>query len=323
MKITVSALRALLEAKFTATYFSASDASKIVDVLLYAERAGKNTQGVLKIFGTEPMPQVKAKRPICIVKETPVSVLIDGGGGPAILACRMANAIAIEKCKRSGLAIAATHNTYASSGAIGFYAEEAASHDLIGIVFAGSPSAVAPFGSIDPLLGTNPLAAAFPTLTVPVVFDTATSAITWYGLVRAQALGEQLPESVAIDENGRATTDPAAAMNGAILPFDRGHKGSGIALLVEILTGPLAGGSFASTNGDWSSLIILIDPEILVGRRQFKNSCSELVERILKSRPSASTESITIPGWRNRATRDLAESHAELEIDDAIMAKLT
>ena len=93
-------------------------------------------------------------------------------------------------------------------------------------------------GSYEPFLGTNPLAIGIPTAGSPIVFDMATAAIAWYGIILAQAEGETIPEGVAYDSEGRLTTDPTAALAGAIKAFG-GYKGAALALIVEVLTRPL------------------------------------------------------------------------------------
>lgn len=323
-KCKLTDLRVLLETKFIETYYTPEQAEKMVDVLMYGEMSGKNTQGVLKLSGTEPMQNVKPKYPAKIIKETKVSALIDGGGNAAILVCRMANDIAIQKCRESGIAIVGTHHTFSSSGAIGYYVEEMTKYDLIGMAFAGSPGGVVPFGSLDPLFGTNPVAFGFPTMNDPVVFDMATAAITWYGLVRAQTLGQKLPEGLTIDQQGNPTTDPDEAMKGAILPFDKSYKGSGLGLIVEILTGPLAGGTFGTADliGDWSNIFIAIDPEILVGREVFKKNCTELVYKIKTSRKAQGFDEILLPGEGGTKHRRRIEKAGKIEIEDRVLASL-
>lgn len=324
MKIKILDLKDLLTKKFTTTYYSLSQAEKIVEVLMYAEISGKNTQGVLKLIGNEPMQNVKPNYAPKITKETKLAALIDGGGNAAPLVCQIATDILIKKCKENGMAIVGTSNTFASSGSIGYYSDKIAKEDLIGIVFAGSPGGVAPFGGIEPLFGTNPMAFGFPTENEPLIFDMATSAITWYGLVRAKTLGEELPAGVAIDNDGNLTTDPQKAMKGAILPFAKDYKSSGLSLMVEILTGPLVGGSFATPDGsgDWSNLFIAIDPDELVGKDEFKKKCTELIKIVKNSKKQKGFNEILIPGERATKARKNVERSGEIEIDEKILNEL-
>lgn len=263
MKIQLEKLKNLMVKVLTTKYYSKEQAKQIAEVLLYAEMTGKESQGVVKLLGVEPIQNVKPKYLPKISKETKLSVLIDGGGNPGILVARIATQKVIEKCKQSGFGIVGANNTFSSTGVIGYYAEQVAKNGFIGIVMAGSPGGVAPYGSLDPLFGTNPIAFGFPTKMEPLIFDMATSAITWYGLVRAKALREKLPEGVAMDKNGNPTRNPIQAMEGAIYPFDKNYKGSGLGMMVEIFTGPLVGAAFCNTDktkGGWGTIFIAIDP---------------------------------------------------------------
>ncbi len=323
MKIKIADLRSKIEKVLTATYYSKSQAKEITDVLLYAEMTGKNTQGIIKLSGTEPIQNIQPKYEPKIIKETKISTLIDGGGNPGILVAKMATARVIQKCKGNGFAIVGTNNTFSSTSAIGYYADEITRNDFIGIVMAGPPGSVAPFGGIEPLFGTNPIAFGFPTNDWPIIFDMATSAITWYGLVRAKALGKKLPEGVAIDSEGNITTDPAKAMDGAILPFDKGYKSSGLSLVVEIMTGPLVEAIFpGSEEKGWGNLFIAIDPQLLTTREKFKESSSKLIETIQNSKKAKGQDIIHIPGWKGFESKEKTEKSDEIEIEDKLFKDL-
>lgn len=300
MKVKIADVEKLMMSALTSTYYSQRQAKLVTQVLLYAELTGKNTQGILKLLGTEPIQSVKPHYNPKKIKETKLSALIDGGGNPGALVSQEAMALAIKKAQKHGVGIVGTNNTYSSTGAIGYYAYKAARQDLIGLVMAGSSASVAPFGSLEPIFGTNPMAFGFPTMNDPIIFDMATAAITWYGLVRAKTLGDKIPNGVAIDKEGNLTTDPAQAMDGAILPFDKSYKGSGLGMVVQLLTGPLTGALFfdiAKKDGDWGNIFIAIDPEILVGKEIFKRNCSRLVMLMKHSRVNKKvTPTVRIPG---------------------------
>lgn len=326
MKIKVEELKHLMKVALTSKYYSPEEADLMVEVFLHAELTGKNTQGILKLLGTEPAQDIKPKYPPKVIKETNLSALIDGGGAAGPLVGQIATDKAIEIAKKNNFAIVGTNNTYSSVGAIGFYARKIADNDLIGIVAASSPRGVLHFGGIDPSYGTNPTAFGFPTNEYPIVFDMAASAITWYGLVRAKALGQKIPENVAVDKNGNLTTDPEEAMKGAILPFDRSYKGSGLAMVVELLAGPLVGASYVHDNGDWGTVFIAISPELLVGTDNFKKHASELVKKVKAGR-SKDTQKIHIPGYDSETTKQAILDNGEIEMEDKLIndlkAKLT
>ncbi len=323
MKVKILELETLLKTILSSKYYSNSEAQDITQVLMYAEMTGKNTQGVLKLMDTESIQNIKPQHKPKIVKDTKVSALIDGGGNPGILVSKMAVKSVIDKCKKNGFALVGTKNTFSSTGVIGYYAGEIAKNDFIGIVMAGSPGSVAPFGSIDPLFGTNPMAFGFPTNDWPVIFDAATSAITWYGLVRAKALGQKIPEGVAIDKEGDITTDPEKAMQGAILPFDKSYKSSGLSMVVELLTGPLVEAIYpGSKEGGWGNLFVAIDPELLTTREEFKQGSTLLIETIKKSRKAKGQDIIHVPGWKGLDKKEKIEKAGEIEIEDSLYKEL-
>ena len=116
------------------------------------------------------------------------------------------------------------------------------SEGLIAIVLAQSPEFVAPFGAKKAVFGTNPICISVPSVKGPVTMDMATAAYAWFGVLEAKTAGRQLPHGVAQNAAGEITTDPSEVLSGgAIRVFDGSHKGSNLALMVELLAGPLVG----------------------------------------------------------------------------------
>lgn len=324
MKISISELRqkvvGLLQKGFTD-----NESNCIADYLLWAEMSGINTQGIIKLTGSNPLQNIKPQHKIKIERETKLSQLINAGAYPAPLVSQKATDTVISKAKEHGFAIVGVHNTFSSNGAQAYYAEQIAKNDLIGIVMSRSPGSVAPFDSIDPLFGTNPIGFSFPTNKLPLVLDMATSAITFYGLILAKARGEKLPENIAIDHEGLPTNDPAVAMDGAILPFDRGYKGSGLGMVVEILAGPLASSAYCdykTFDKEWGSTFIAIDPNLLVDIDVFKTNCSELIDIIKSSREKSGKNEIRIPGEVAQAKYIESLESGFVEVEDTIMEEL-
>ena len=305
--------------------FSQADAARIGEYLIWAEMSGYKTQGILKLTGTEPLQNIKPKHALIRERDTKLSQLINAGAHPAPLASQMATDVVIEKAKQHGFAIVGVHNTYSSNGAQAFCVERIARQDLIGIAVSRSPGSTCAFDSIDPVFGTNPMGIAFPTTEHPLVFDMATSAMTYYGLILAKARGEEIPDNMAIDSDGNITKDPATAMTGALLPFDRSYKSSGIGMVVEILAGPLASSAFCdfkTFDQEWGSTFIAIDPGLLVDSKTFKSNCSALIEKIRTSRRRPGVGKIRLPGDRAHEAREEVEKQGVVEIDRAILAQL-
>lgn len=321
MKIKIEELKSLLKTALTSKYYSNEEADKMVEVYLFAELSGKNTQGILKLLGTEPAQDIKPKYPPKFTRETDLSALLDGGGAAGPLPSQTATDKVIEIAKKKGFGIVGVNNVFSSVGVIGYYARKIAQNDLIGIVAASSPKAVAHYGSIDPAYGTNPIAFGFPTNDYPITFDMASSAITWYGLVRAKALGQRIPENVAIDKEGNITTDPEKAMKGAILPFDRSYKGSGMAMVVELLAGVLPGASYVFDEGDWGTTFIAISPSLLMETEEFKKKSSDLIKKV-KSGRAKESQTIHIPGYDTEKDIESLIKSGEIEIEEKIINQL-
>lgn len=325
MKIKIADLNRLILNKLSATYYTIDEAEKIAEVLLYAELSGKNTQGVLKLTGTEPAQNIKPEYPAKLLRETKVSALIDGGKSAGPLSAQVAAEVAIRIGKESGFSIVGLNNTYSSVGALGFYARKIAQQDLIGVVMANCPRSVALADALELVYGTNPMAFGFPTNEHPIVFDMSTAAITWYGLVRAQALGQKLPDNVAIDKDGNITTDPTAAMGGAILPTGNSHKGSGLGMVVELMAGALTGAGFVFDKGDkpddWGTVFITFSPNLLIGTQQFKDNSSELVSKV-RSKKTKSGNIPHIPGYDTEIKVQAILASGEIDIDDTILQDL-
>lgn len=306
-------------------HLSADQAAQVADILLWADMSGITTHGIAKLLGNQPLQDIEPAGAITIERDTKLSQLIDANAWPAPLVCEQAADTAAKKAAAHGFGIVGVHNTFSSSGALAYYAERIARQNLIGIVMARSSGGVAPFGSIDGLFSANPIAFSFPTMQDPLIFDMATSAMTWSGLVLAKTRGEKLPENIAIDPNGSPTTDPDVAMKGSILPFDNSYKSSGLGLVVEIMAGPLAASAYCDSetfDKQWGNTLIAIDPGLLVDPEAFKAHCSDLIAKIKHSRKRPDVTDIRLPGERSLAARKHAEKTGMVKIDDTILRKL-
>ncbi len=325
MNIAINDLKDKIVTTFTKNGFSEQASQQVVDYLLWAEMSGNKTQGLVKMTGTDPFQDIKPQYEQKVLRDTQLSQLIDAGAQPAPIAASNGTQIAIEKAKASGIAIIGVKNTHSSNGAQAYYAEMIAREDLIGIVLSRSPASAAGFDSIDPIFGTNPIGFSFPTEADPLVFDMATSAMTFYGLVLAKAKGETIPEDVAIDHDGNPTTDPEAAMGGAILPFDRGYKGAGLGMVVEMLAGPLLDGAWIDNKTfkeEWGSVFIAIDPNLLVDTAIFKKNASDMITKIKAARTKSGASGIRLPGERATKDRKAAEASGYVDVDEAILKQL-
>lgn len=324
MKIAISELREIVLKQLTKN-LTVEQADLVANYLLWAEMSGISTQGIIKMTGTEPIQNIVPKYDFKIERDTKLSQLIDAGANPAPLAAQVATNVVIEKTKEHGFGLVGVRNTFSSNGAQAYYVEKIAKAGFIGIMCSRSPAATAGFGSINAIFGTNPIGFGFPTSGDPLVFDTATSAMTFYGLVLAKARGESIPENMAIDSDGQPTTDPVKAMSGAILPFDRSYKGSGFGLVVEMLAGPLIGGTWIDNKTfkeEWGSLFIAIDPELLIDAELFRSNATDLIEKVKSSRKQHDVGEIRLPGESALKKYKQASESGYVEVDDAILSQI-
>ncbi len=321
MQIGVDELKQVTLQVLASSGYPPDEATAILEVLMYAQLRGNN-QGVVKLIGAG-MPRDKAAKAISIAKDTKLSALVNGGKNTGMVVLSYATDLAIQKAHEHGVGIVGTNNTNTSTGAIGYYASRVAKQGFIGLVFAGSAEFMAMDGSYEALLGTNPLAYGIPTAGKPIVFDMATASIARFGIVEAKTAGRSIPEGVAYDAQGNITTDPAAALGGAIRVFG-GYKGGALALLVEILTHPLVSTSPDATGRktDWGNLIIAIDPELLADQDTFEARVSAFIERVKGSHKLEGVDEILVPGERGDRLLEQAESSGVVEIDEALWSAL-
>jgi LDH2 family malate/lactate/ureidoglycolate dehydrogenase len=153
----------------------------------------------------------------------------------------------------------------------------------------------------------------------------STAAISFFGLVEARTAGRDIPCDVAFDPEGKPTVSPQEAIRGAIRSFDRGHKGSGLALIGEILAGPLVGAAFCGigdSKGNWGHLVYAIDPGILTDRDEFVRNVSRIIDRVKGTRRLPEVDEILVPGERGARLARQRLASGEIEIEDNLLAEL-
>lgn len=287
-----------------------------------------NNQGIAKI-ATGGVPKASEVESFQIVKENKSGALLSGGH--SMVTSVKATKKAVELAKEHGVGVVASNHTHTSSGAIGYYARKIAQSGLIGFVAVGNGdwAAVAPSGSAEPKLGTNPFAYAFPYDGGEVVFDTATAAIAYYGVVEAMLKGRPLPEGVGLDSKGKATTNAADILDknngeiiGAITPF-ASYRGYSLSLLVQLLGGAFALAGFPGGYGEDGSgtFVLAIDPGLFAGIDEYMKRSREFVDSIKSAQP-IDGQTVTLPGERGDALMEEAKRSGEIEVADAIWNEL-
>lgn len=189
---------------------------------------------------------------ITIPKETAVSALIDGDNGLGSVVSEKATDLAIEKAEKMGISVVAVRNS-AHYGAASYWAMKMAKHGMIGMSCSNVEPYMAVTGGNGRNIGNNPISYVFPTKSYGYIsYDIACSKMAGGKALAYAVLGKQLPKDSFLDKDGKPTTDPNAAYSP--LPF-AGHKGYGLAVVVEMLTSVLAGGAFGKEIGSQYDLI--------------------------------------------------------------------
>ncbi|HEY2003743.1 MAG TPA: Ldh family oxidoreductase [Candidatus Saccharimonadia bacterium] len=318
MKVKVQELKGKVNAGVAKLGYKGEEAKIIAETLLYAQLRGNN-QGITKI-ATGGVPKAGEVEEYRVVKRNKCGALISGGH--AMVATDKAVKLANELAAEHGVGIVGSNHTFTSSGAIGYFARKIADAGYIGLICVGTPPFVAPHGSSVAKLGTNPLAYAFPTSKQSVVFDTATAAMAFFGVMEYKLKGEPLPEGVGFDADGNPTTDAAKALDGSVSTF-AGHKGFGLSLLVQLLGGPFSGASFVDANKDEGAgmFVMALDPGLLIGKDAYLKNATELVGKVASAKPLAG-QMVLLPGERGDQLTDKANSLDEIDIADPIWDEL-
>jgi LDH2 family malate/lactate/ureidoglycolate dehydrogenase len=317
--LSVADARALSERALRGIGYDAEEARIIADHAIDAALCGYEYSGLPKLLNIVDNPFFKSPRgPMRTLRETSVSVLLDGGNNVGMLAMYHAARTAIERAERHGFALVAATSAW-MSGRSAYYVEMIARAGLVGIHTVSADLQVAPLGGAKPALGTNPIAFGFPTEGDPLVIDMGTSAFMGTDLKFRARLGIPLPDGVALDAQGRPTTDAAQARQGAILPFGE-HKGFGLALAMHAL-GVLCGADRERENiGGY--LFIAFKPDLFLPLEEFRRGLTEAIEKIKATPRQEGVTEIRIPG--ERATRERARLSEEgIEIDRLIYDALT
>jgi len=317
----IAEARALAVAFLGRHGMSNDHAGMVADHLIYATMAGHDFAGLSRLLPlAERLQSIGLGGEIRTVRETDKSAFIDGAGVNGYVTSVIGMDKAIALAKQSGVGVVAVSNSW-FSGMLRYYVERAAEQGLVAIHAANTTARVAPFGGIDRLLGTNPIAFAFPANDTPLVIDFASASLMWGDVIYHQQTGRPLPEGRAVDPEGRPTLDPVAALAGAILPWG-GVRGYGLSVAIQALG--ILGGSdpIVSETGKWGYWFFAMDPELLMPAQDFKARISAMRTAIEDSRPAQGNSAVRAPG--SRGSRNVAEGRARgwIEVDEAICEAL-
>lgn len=215
-RFEASALRGYCVSVLTASGVERSCAEAVADALIDAELTGVSTHGVsrLAVYMQRMDAGVMSRENnIRIVRESTSTLVVDAGNSLGAAAAKFAMERCIAKAKETGCCFASVHSSN-HFGTAAYYTRLAAAQDMIGFACTNLKGKIAPFGSAEPYMGTNPISVAAPSDDLPVVLDMAPSVVALGKLILAQKLEKSIPEGWALDKDGRPTTDPAAGRAG-------------------------------------------------------------------------------------------------------------
>lgn len=302
---------------FIAHGLEREEAARLAAILTDTEAGGRRSHGLIRVCPMLDYLDSHGHAPGVWLRSGPSGALYDGRQGLGYLVAWHTTDKAIELAGSSGLAFAgATGATH--TGPIGYFAAMCARRGLVGICFANCSPFAAPFGALNPVLGTNPVAFAFPRREEPLVIDFGTTAVT-YGECRvAISEGKRLPEGVALDNRGCPTTDPLAAISDGVLLSFGGHKGYALALAIQAMTSALIGSPAVPEPGrDYGFCVIAIRHDLLVQAEEYERTLDELAAAVLSARPAYPEQPVRLPGDRTSQRRKMAAFEG-IDIPDSL-----
>lgn len=285
--------------------------------LVAADLTGHHTHGVHRLprcVEEIRRGEVNLSAQLTVVEERPASLLIDGDWGLGPVIAMQTIDLLIEKTRQQGVASAGAFHAN-DVGRLGGYTYHLAQQGLLGIMTindgGGSPL-IAPWGGIAPLFSTNPLSFAAPRDgKPPICLDMSTSTCAGSHVGLAQKRGESVPPGLIMDAQGKPSTDPndlSASPPGSLLPLGApvaGHKGFGLNLMVDILSGILtgagcSGGDVRETQGIF---LLAVDVDAFVGREVFQTQLNQLIDRIQANPTATEVDQIHLPGEQGEQLR--------------------
>lgn len=322
MRLSITEATTLVTRAMMALGHDAADADLIAGHLIDCELRGAGYGGLARAISIAERIRRTGdrRRPIRLNHETPVSARLDGGDHIGYVVAHRATSIAMEKAEAAGIAVVGANETW-YTGMLSYYAEMAAARGLVSMIASNASPWVAPYGATEGRLGTNPICFGFPSADEPVIYDIGTSAIIHAEVTLARRLGRELPEGVAFDHDGNPTRDPVAALAGAFAAWG-GHRGSGLAIVVQLL-GILAGSpSIPGELEGFGFLIIALRPDLMGPASTFVDNVSAFADAVRTARPLAGGPPVRMPFDRSRLARSRGKARGTIDVSDLVIAEL-
>ena len=299
--------------------------------LINAELVGAYGHGLsrLKMYCDRISKKVINPKPKIKIKKISQSIShIDADDSIGFVAADMAIKKAISNAKKTGIGLVAVKNS-GHYGLSGYYAEQAVKKNLVTMIYTNAPPAIAPHGAIKSLFGTNPICFGTPSGSkAPFILDTSISMINRGKIRFASKNNQKLPIGVALDKFGKPTTDANKALKGVQLPI-AGFRGSGLAWMVDILSGVLTGGNHAGRVKDpfedfsgpqnIGHLFITFKTNLFV--KDYNNRIKDNIKKVKKLPKVKGVKEIMYPG-QNKYKRYKMNLNKEIKISKIIKEEL-
>jgi LDH2 family malate/lactate/ureidoglycolate dehydrogenase len=306
-------------AVFQKLNYSREEAEQISDVIITSDLFGIESHGCqrLKLYtdGVTSIGRIKQDKKPEVLRETATAALIEGHEYMGQICSIMAADIAIGKAKKAGIAYVAVRNSN-HFGIAGYYVKRILDEHLLGIAMTNTEAIMIPTGGKKPLLGTNPIAVGMYAEPYPFIFDAATTVVPRGKLEVYAKKNAPIPEGWAVDNHGQPSRDPQKIQTcintkdfGGILPLggsgeiSGSHKGYGFGLIVEIMTGILAGGITSDrvrevfSEDRCSHMFLAIDYGMFGDKRVIENQLSQYLEK-LRNSPAAGDKPVMTHGQK-------------------------
>jgi LDH2 family malate/lactate/ureidoglycolate dehydrogenase len=308
---------------------SAEDAEIVTASILHAHTHGKGTHGVgrLDIYArkiTEGL--MRPDTPLTEIAGAPAMALLDADHGFGQVAAYRGMHRACDMAAECGIAVVGIRHSN-SFGTAAWVASQAAARGMAGFVFTNAGPAIAPTGGRRALWGTNPLAFACPAHGAhpPIVLDMATAAAARSKIRLAEQNGEKIPTDWALDTEGNPTDDPTAALAGSMIPLG-GPKGSGLAMMLDILSGLMTGSGFAgaaralndpSEKSDVGHMMIALDIAKFMDPADYARDIAQL---IATTKATGDAGAVAMPG--ERGARYMEGREGRVPISGGVMKRI-
>ena len=318
MKLTIAQAHLLATGSMQAVGHTVDEANIIADHLIDCELRGLSFGGLARAVSIiERIKETKTPRQaITVVRDTPVSAALHGGDQVGYLVASRATDLALEKVKASGIAVIGAHETW-YTGMFSYYLERITKAGYAGMIAGSGPPRVAPHGGTEGRFGTNPIAFGFPSAGTPIIWDIGTSALMSGEAMLARRLGQHVAEGSGFDPGGRPTTDPDAALRGAFAVWG-GHKGSGLAMVVQLL-GMMCGADAAPpVVRDCGFFLLVVDPGLLSSADDFKRRVAAYADSLRATRALDPDKPVRVPFERSERERARRVAADLIELPDHI-----